>query len=123
MPEFDTGYALSPSEIIYLNADRFAKPARLGYRPLAAEGKVNATQLGQAVAAAAILALEASGAAKLELEETRRFLLKVRHVRMTPLGGRSNFPEPCLEESLHEVTRRGLDHNSVHPRHAASGVR
>jgi hypothetical protein len=53
-----------------------------------------------------MLALETVGAAKLELEETRRFLVKVRHVRVTPLPGGSGFPKPCLEEALRSVALR-----------------
>jgi len=100
MSEIDVRYALSPSEIVYLNAERFAKTSRLGYRALAAEGKVNTTDLGRTVVAAAILALEAAGAVMLELEETRRFLLKVRHVRVAPVADGPSFPAPSLEEAL-----------------------
>ena len=103
MATIDPSYPLSPSETIFLNGDQFAKTAVLGYKLLSSETKVNVQDFARAILAGALLAMEAAGELKLELEEYKRLIGKGRRVKLTPLGDVSSFPSPSLEVVLREI--------------------
>ncbi|TFH34268.1 MAG: hypothetical protein E4G99_09840 [Anaerolineales bacterium] len=103
MATLDPLYPLAPSETIYLNGDQFVKTAFLGYRVLGSETKVNLQELGRAVLAGSMLAMEAAGELKIELEEYKRLIGKGRRIKLTPLGEQTSFPIPSLEAVLQEI--------------------
>ena len=103
MSTIDPSYPLCPSETIFLNGDQFAKTAVLGYRLLSSETKLNVQDFARAILAGALLAMEAAGELKLEMEEYKRLIGKGRRVKLTPLGDESSFPSPSLEVVLREI--------------------
>jgi hypothetical protein len=103
MSVIDPSYALTPSEIAFLNPEQFAKKARLGYRPLDTETTVATNPLARAVLAIALLALEAAGDIQLEHEEGKVLFVKTHQLTVTPLRDQSSFPDPSVEHQLHAL--------------------
>jgi hypothetical protein len=102
----DPSYPLSPSEIVYLNADQFVKTARLGFLMLGSETKVNTNDLARSVLTAAFLAMEAAGELQIESEEYKRLIGKGRRIRLTPRTDHSAFPMPSLETMVQALVVR-----------------
>jgi hypothetical protein len=96
----DPSYQLSPSEIVFLNADQFVKTARLGFRMLGSETKVNTNDLARNILTAALMAMEAAGELQLEVEEYKRLIGKGRRIKLMPRTERSTFPHPSLESKF-----------------------
>ncbi len=68
----DPDNPLTPSEVVFLNGELFAKKVTLGnVQLLHSEEKVSLNQLGQAILTAAILAGEQAGAFRLEVQERK----------------------------------------------------
>lgn len=103
MATIDPTYPLSPSETIFLNGDQFAKTAVLGYRLLDSETKLSVQDFARAVVAGTLLAMEAVGELKLELEEYKRLIGKGRRIKLTPIGDQTSFPSPSLEAVFREI--------------------
>jgi hypothetical protein len=78
--EIDPTNPLKPSELIYLNGERFAKKVMAGnIELLHVDDKVSMERLGEAMLVAALLASEAQGAIKLDIRE-KKALLGLRKV-------------------------------------------
>jgi hypothetical protein len=79
----DPNNPLTPSEVVFLNGEMFAKKVTLGNVGLLhSDEKVSLNQLGQAILTTAVLACEQAGAFILEVQE-RKALLGLRKVRET----------------------------------------
>lgn len=96
----DPSHPLTPSEVVFLNGEQFAKKAMLGNVDLLhSEEKVSLAQLAQAILATALLAGEAAGAIRLEVRERKAMLglRKVRDLFAVPTEPREKLPEHSLE--------------------------
>jgi hypothetical protein len=102
----DPSYRLSPSEIVFLNADQFVKTARLGFRMLGSETKVNTNDLARSVLTAAFLVMEEVGEIQIEVEEYKRLIGKGRRIKFTPRTDHSAFPIPSLETMVQALVTR-----------------
>ncbi len=100
---------LTPSEVVFLNGEMFAKKVTLGnVQLLHTEEKVSLSQLGQAILTAAILAGEQAGAFRLEVQERKAMLglRKVRKLFAVPANAREDLPEYSLEATLSDLAVR-----------------
>lgn len=101
--EIDPMDALTPSERVYLNGERFAKKVLAGnVELLHVDAKVSMAQLGEAMFAAALLASEAIGAIQLEVRE-KKALMGLRTVEglfVYHPGSSTPWPSPSLEADL-----------------------
>lgn len=100
---------LTPSEVVFLNGELFAKKVSLGsVQLLHTEEKVSLSQLGQAILATAILAGEQAGAFRLEVQERKAMLglRKVQKLFAVPTSPRMNLPEHCLEATFSTLTNQ-----------------
>ena len=97
---------LTPSEVVFLNGEQFAKKVMLGNVDLLhSDEKVSLAQLAQAIVAAAILACEAAGAIRLEVRERKAMfgLRKVRDLFAVPTEPREKLPEHSLEATFADL--------------------
>lgn len=112
----DPDNPLTPSEVVFLNGEMFAKKVLLGNVDLLhSDEKVSLTQLGQAILATAVLACEEAGAFRLEVRERKGMLglRKVRELFAVPADPRENLPEHSLEAILYDLaTRLALKENN-----------
>jgi hypothetical protein len=102
----DPDHPLTPSELVFLNGEQFARKVTLGNVELMHSGeKVSLAQLGQAILAAAFLACEQAGAFRLELKDRKAMLglRKVRDLYAVPASRRENLPEGSLEATFAEL--------------------
>lgn len=102
----DPDNPLTPSEVVFLNGELFAKKVTLGnVQLLHSEEKVSLNQLGQAILTAAILAGEQAGAFRLEVQERKALLglRKVQKLFAVPANARENLPEYSLEATLSDL--------------------
>ena len=102
----DPNNPLTPSEMVFLNGEQFAKKVMLGNVDLLhSDEKVSLAQLGQAVLAAAILACEQAGAIRLEVRERKAMLglRKVRELFAVPTNPREALPEYSLEATFSDL--------------------
>ena len=102
----DPDNPLTPSELVFLNGELFAKKVTLGNVDLMhTDEKVSLTQLGGAILAAAILACEQAGAFRLEVRERKATLglRKVRELFAVPARPGENLPEHSLEATLADL--------------------
>jgi hypothetical protein len=114
MAAIDSTYPLSPSEIVFLNAEQFARTARLGYKPLGSEKTVVTNELARVVLTVALLALESVGEISLEYEEKKVLMVKVRQLNVRPIKTMSGFPEPSVEgQLLSMVVQRGSGEKGI----------
>lgn len=92
---------LTPSETVYLHAERFARDAFLldSATLLHTDAKVRATDLSTSLLAAALLAAEREGGVRLVPETEKRLfgLRKVEVLSVQPTGKDPGFPEGTLE--------------------------
>ena len=96
----DPDNPLTPSEMIFLNGELFAKKVKLGNVDLLhSDEKVSIAELGGTVLATAILACEQAGAFRLEVRERKATLglRKVRELFAVPAKSREALPEGSLE--------------------------
>lgn len=97
--------AFAPSELVLVFGDRFApEGGMLTTRDevMTSGVKVHAQKLMDAAVGAAVWAVHGSGAARLEVRETRAMfgLMKKRHVHLVPGSATSTFPAGSLEAYL-----------------------
>ena len=101
--EIDPTNPLTPSELVYLNGEHFAKKVLVGnIELLHTDEKVSMAQLGEAMLAAAFLANEAIGAVRLDIREKKALLglRKVDSLFVDPLNPEGIWPSPSLERDL-----------------------
>jgi len=115
MPTLDPLYSenpCAPSELILLNGDQFAAPARFGNNVnlLHVEGKVSVEQLGQAVLTAAFLSAEQAGDLCLEARQKKAMmgLRQVTALYAVPGQHSALWPEQSLEHQLGPLAQRLL---------------
>jgi len=105
----DPGNPLTPSEVVFLNGEMFAKKVTLGnVQLLHSDEKVSLNQLGQAILTVAILADEQAGAFRLEVQERKAMLglRKVQKLFAVPANAREDLPEYSLEATLSDLAVR-----------------
>jgi len=105
----DPDNPLTPSEVVFLNGEQFAKKVMLGNMDLLhSDEKVSLTQLGQAILATAFLACEEAGAFRLEVRERKAMLglRKVQELFAVPSNPRENLPEHSLEATFSDLATR-----------------
>lgn len=105
----DPDNPLTPSEVVFLNGELFAKKVTLGnVQLLHSEEKVSLSQLGQAILTAAVLACEQAGAFRLEAQERKAMLglRKVQKLFAVPANAREKLPEDSLEANLSDLAIR-----------------
>lgn len=102
---------LTPSELVLLNGERFAKKVMLGNVSLLhSDTSVSAAQLAQAMIAASFLANEQVGAIRLE-KHKKKALLGLRKVEVLyVLVGEEkiSWPAPSLEAGILSILDRSL---------------
>lgn len=111
----DPSNPLTPSEVVYLNGEMFAKKVMLGNVDLLhSDEKVSLAQLVQAILAAAILACEEAGAFRLEARERKALLglRKVRELFAVPTSPRETLPEHSLEATFADLATRLAPQNN-----------
>lgn len=97
---------LTPSELVFLNGQLFAEKAWVGNVSLLhTEAKVSATQLGQAMLAAAFLAADQAGSIRLEVRQKKVLLGlgKAEALFADPGDPAVVWPEQSLESRLREL--------------------
>jgi len=105
----DPRQVLSPSELVLLNGDKFAQKVMLGNTQLLHnEANVSVAQLGQAILAAAVLAVEATGNLQLEIRQEKALfgLRKVNNLYGNPTPHPVEWPDHCLESELLQIADR-----------------
>ena len=108
-PNLDPGQPLSPSELVLLNGEKFAKKVMMGNIQLMhMEASVSAAQLGQAILVCAILVLESSGNLQLEARQEKALfgLRKVTNLYGNPTPNPVEWPETCPESQLLQIAGR-----------------
>lgn len=99
----DPTYLLSPSELVFLNGEAFAKKARLGNMQLLnTDASVSISQLGQAILSAAFLANEKIGASNLETYQKKALfgLRKGTSLSVRPGKSSADWPAGSIEAEL-----------------------
>ena len=105
----DPDNPLTPSELVFLNGELFAKKVTLGNLDLMhTDEKVSIAQLGGAILATAVLACEQAGAFRLEFRERKAMLglRKVRELFAVPADPSINLPEHSLEATFFDLATR-----------------
>lgn len=100
---------LTPSELVLLNGDQFAKKVMMGnIQLLHTDASVSHSQLGQAILATAVLADEAAGNIRLEVREGKAMfgLRKTKNLYANPTPTPSDWPEYSLEAQLPAIAER-----------------
>lgn len=106
---FDPTNPLSPSELVLLNGDQFAKKVMLGnIQLLHSDTSVSISQLGEAILIAAVLAAESAGNFQLEIRTTKAMfgMRKVKILCGMPTFSPNEWPEYCLEAQLPQIAER-----------------
>ena len=110
MNAIDTIALLTPSELVLLNGERFAKKVMLGNVSLLhSDASVSAAQLAQSMIAAAFLANEKAGAIRLD-KHKKKALLGLRKVEVLYAfpGEKISWPTPSLEAEILSILDRSL---------------
>jgi hypothetical protein len=105
----DPANRLSPSELVLLNGEQFAKKVMLGNIQLMHnEASVSVSQLGEAILAAAVLAVEFIGNLKLDVRSEKAMLglRKVKSLFVKPTFTPNDWPEYSLEAQLVQIAER-----------------
>lgn len=103
MSAIDPLVPLTPSELVLLNGERFAKKVMLGnVKLLHSDASVSVAQLGQAILAAAFLANEGLGAVRLEKRKKKAMfgLRKVDSLYVLTGVKDITWPAPSLESDI-----------------------
>lgn len=114
----DPSNPLSPSELVLLNGEKFAKKVMLGnVKLMHIDASVSNAQLGGAIISAAVLADEASGNIKLEIRDDKAMfgLRKVKNLYANPTPHQIDWPQYSLEAQLPEIASRfkGEDNHQI----------
>lgn len=102
----DPNNPLTPSEVVFLNGEAFAKKAVLGnVELLHSDEKVSLAEFGKAILTSAILGCEQAGAFRLELREQKAMLglRKAQRLFAVPAVPRVNLPEHSLEATFFDL--------------------
>ena len=108
-PTIYPGQPLSASELVLLNGEKFAKKVMIGNIQLIhTQESVSVAQLGQAILAAGVLALEASGNLALEARQEKALfgLRKVTNLYANPKPQADEWPDSCLESQFLQISGR-----------------
>lgn len=100
---------LTPSELVLLNGEHFAKKVMMGnIKLLHTDASVSFSQLGQAILAAAVLADESTGNLQLEVRQEKATfgLRKVKRLFANPTPHQVEWPQYSLEHQLPEIAER-----------------
>ena len=103
------GHPISPSELVLLKGDQFAKKVMMGnIKLLNSEASVSVSQLGQAILAVAVLAAEAAGNLQLEVRQGKAMfgLRKVKNLYANPTPTPVEWPKYSLEAQLPPIAER-----------------
>jgi hypothetical protein len=115
----DPDNPLTPSELVFLNGEMFAKKVMMGNIDLLhSNQKVSLAQLGQTILVTAILACEQAGAFHLDMRERKAMLglRKVRELFAVPAKPRENLPQYSLEATFFDLATRlaAKDNNDMY---------
>jgi len=111
------GHPISPSELVLLRGDQFAKKVMMGnIKLLHSEASVSVSQLGQAILAVAVLAAEAAGNLQLEVRQGKAMfgLRKVKNLYANPTPTPVEWPEYSLEAQLPPIAERFKNDQDSH---------
>ncbi|UCF67059.1 MAG: hypothetical protein JSV80_14945 [Acidobacteriota bacterium] len=103
---------LTPSEVVFLHGDEFARKATLGKLPLLhTETTVSAAELGRTILLTAFLAAEQAGEVTFETREERKLLglRRVETLLAMPAAVAGSWPEQSLEAAFSKLTRQLAD--------------
>lgn len=112
----DSSYVITPSELVLLSGEQFAKKVLAGNVKLVHnEVSVSISQLGQAMLAAAFLATEKSGTTKLEKRQKKAMLglRKVNGLFVVPANASIVWPEYSFESQIYKLAEKVGDKNEV----------
>jgi len=105
----DPHHPLTPSEVVFLNGEQFARKARLiGMELLHTDQKVSIAELGYSILAAAFLGAEKSGALRFEVQK-KKALLGLRTVDVLgikPGSPATEWAPDTLEGNFSELTKK-----------------
>jgi len=105
----DPANPLSPSELVLLNGDQFAKKVMLGNIQLMhIEASVSVSQLGETILAAAVLAVDSIGNLQLDIRSEKAMLglRKVKSLYGKPTFTPNDWPDYSLEAQLVQIAER-----------------
>jgi hypothetical protein len=105
----DPTQPLTPSELVLLNGEQFAKKVMLGNVQLLHSGaSVSAAQLGQAILVAGFLAAESTANLRFEARQEKAMLglRKVKNLYANPTPHPVEWPDGCLESRLPTLAER-----------------
>jgi len=105
-PSLDPSIPFAPSELVLLNGDQFAKKVMMGNIQLMhTDASVSYSQLGEAILAAAELAVESSGNLQYEVRQEKAMLglRKVNTLSAKSTHAQNNWPEHSLESRLIQI--------------------
>jgi len=108
---------LTPSELVLLNGEHFAKKVMLGnIKLLHTDASVSISQLAQAILAAAVLADEFSENLRLEVRQEKAMfgLRKVRKLYANPTPHPVEWPQYSLESQLPQIAERFKNDDDSH---------
>jgi hypothetical protein len=108
---------LTPSELVLLNGELFAKKVMLGNMQLLhTDASVSISQLAQAILTAAVLADEASGNLRLEIRQEKAMfgLRKVKNLYANPTPHETEWPQYSLESQLPKIAERFKNEDDSH---------
>ena len=111
------GHPISPSELVLLKGDQFAKKVMMGnIKLLNSEASVSVSQLGQAILAVAVLAAEAAGNLQLEVRQGKAMfgLRKVKNLYANPTPTPVEWPKYSLEAQLPPIAERFKNDQESH---------
>lgn len=107
--KLDPTNQLTPSELVLLNGDQFAKKVMLGNIQLMhIEASVSVSQLGEAILAAAVLAVDSIGNFQLDIRSEKAMLglRKVKSLYGKPTFTPNDWPDYSLEAQLVQIAER-----------------
>ena len=105
-PRLDPNIPFAPSELILLNGDLFAKKVMMGNIQLMhTDASVSYSQLGEAILAAAELAVESNGNLQYEVQQEKAMLglRKVKTLSVNSTHAQNDWPEHSLESRLIQI--------------------
>ncbi|UCD97478.1 MAG: hypothetical protein JSV42_10910 [Chloroflexota bacterium] len=108
---------ISPSELVLLNGEQFAKKVLLGnIQLLHTDVSVSIAQLAQAMLTAAVLADEAAGNIHLDVRQGKAMfgLRKVNNLYANPTPQPNQWPQYSLESKLPEIATQLMNDEDSH---------
>ena len=106
--KIDPTSPLTPSELVLLHGDQFAKKVMMGNIQLMhTDASVSYAQLGEAILAAGVLSVESAGNLELEIRSGKAMLglRKVKSIYAKPGMTNNAWPEKSLESQAIEITQ------------------